>query len=155
LTDLYLLSTSPNSTPITLSSTTTTGGITDAFTIDGSRTLFGKNLVAVSGGFIGDFDALSLVGPATVTRIASNNWQAYATSGSKVVYNDTYDPGPSGLGTPTADIHVEDLSTAGGPTTLVSQAAANFYITSDRTTVVYSWNECADDTAGVYALEVP
>ena len=50
---------------------------------------------------------------------------------------------------------VVDLSSSAAPTVLVSQAYANFLVTSDQKTLVYSWNFAPGPLAGLWTMPVP
>jgi hypothetical protein len=93
--------------------------------------------------------------PATISQTF---WGGYPTSGAKVVYGDNVafvrQDGAYWVNG-YANVHSVDLSVTAAPTALVSGADANFYLTADRKTLVYSWNYCSGMTGGIYTLPVP
>lgn len=156
-TDMYLLSTTPadgGNTPTTLASTTAGANFGDAFTADNSRALFFPNVVmSGSAGYVGAYDTLPLPPSGMPKTIAQNVWEEFATSGAKTLYNDNYQSNAGFAG--AADIEAVDLAGTAAKTTLVSQADANFFVTSDKKTIVYSWSACPGAKAGVYTLAAP
>ncbi len=154
LYDLYLQSTAPGGATTALVTTPTGAFLNDWFTTDSSRVIFGANNKVAPYGFYGDFGALNLSalnGPSLT--VSTTVWSAYATKGSKAVYNDGYDIVFPQL--PTADIQVVDLANPTVRTKLVSHADGNFYLNSNKTKAVYSWTYCADDRAGLYVVDLP
>jgi hypothetical protein len=164
-TDMYLVSTTPadgGNTPMTLSSCTTSNmmlkcvgaNFGDAFTADSSRALFFPNVImSGAAGYVGAYDSLTLPPSGTPTTIAQNVWEEFASTGAKTLYNDNYASNAGFQG--AADIESIDLSTATAAKTLVSQADANFFLTADKKTIVYSWSACPGNNDGIYALPTP
>lgn len=154
-TDLYISSTAAGSTPVALVSTTTAAFFSDQWTIDGTQALFFGNVVLSGQGYIGDFEHAPLTAPITPATIAHNVWQGNATSGAKVLYNDNYVSGGPLYG--YADIESLDLGASGAtPTKLVTAADANYFITADKSTILYSFSACPSlGTPGVYSLAAP
>jgi hypothetical protein len=156
-TDMYLVSTTPadgGNTPTTLASMNTGANFGDAFTADNSRAIFFPNVImSGSAGYVGAYDSLPLPPSGMPKTIAQNVWEEFATSGAKTLYNDNYASNAGFAG--AADIEAVDLSTTAMPTTLVSQADANFFLTSDKKTIVYSWSACPGAKAGIYTQAAP
>ncbi|HTQ41880.1 MAG TPA: hypothetical protein VMI75_03915 [Polyangiaceae bacterium] len=158
-TDMYLLSTTPadgGNTPTTLASTAAGANFGDAFTADDKHVLFFPNVVmSGSAGYVGAYDTFPLPPPVGMmpTTIAQNVWEEFATTGAKTLYNDNYASNAGFAG--AADIESTDLSTTAMPTTLVSQADANFFLTADKGTIVYSWSACPGAKDGIYTLPAP
>ncbi len=153
-TDLYIVSTAAASTPVALVSGTNSAFFSQQWTTDGTQALYFGNVVLDSKGYIGDFGHAKLTAPITPTVIAHNVWQANATTAAKVLYNDNYVPSGPLYG--YADIEAIDLSTTAAATKLVSAADANYYVTPDNTTILYSFSACPNLGApGVYKLAAP
>jgi hypothetical protein len=144
-TDMYLASTSTPGTPTALVSTTGGTLYGDPFTTDSSHALYFQNIVMN----VGDFMAAPTAG-GMPAKLGSKVWINLATSGTKVLYNDNYAAGAMGA-TGTADIELADTAQAGAPKLLVTQADANFFLTSAKDTVVYSWSQVTDSRAGIWA----
>jgi hypothetical protein len=158
-TDMYLMSTTPadgGNTPTTLASMATGANFGDAFTADNTHVLFFPNVVmSGSAGYVGAYDTFTLPPPVGTmpTTIAQNVWEEFATTGSKTLYNDNYASNAGFAG--AADIESVDLSATATPTTIVSQADANFFLTADKSTIVYSWSACPGAKDGIYTLAAP
>ncbi|HEX8792144.1 MAG TPA: hypothetical protein VF765_14420 [Polyangiaceae bacterium] len=156
-TDMYLLSTTPadgGNTPTTLASMASGANFGDPFTTDNSRAIFFPNVVmSGSAGYVGAYDSLTLPPSGMPKTIAQNVWEEFATSGAKTLYNDNYASNAGFAG--AADIESVDLGGTASATTLVSQADANFFLTADKKTIVYSWSACPGAKAGIYTLAAP
>jgi len=153
-TDLYIMSTAAASTPVALVGTTTEAFFSQQWTTDGTQALYFGNVVLDGMGYVGDFGHAKLTAPITPTTIAHDVWQANTTTGAKVLYNDNYVPGGPLYG--YADIEALDLSTTAAATKLVTAADANYYVTADNTTILYSFSACPNlGTPGVYTLAAP
>jgi hypothetical protein len=157
-TDMYLVTTTPadgGNAPVTLAKTTAGANFGDAFTADNTHVLFFPNVImSGSAGYVGAYDTYALPASGGLpTTIAQNVWEEFATSGAKTLYNDNYASNAGFAG--AADIESVDLAGTAQATTLVSQADANFFLTSDKKTIVYSWSACPGGTAGIYALAAP
>jgi hypothetical protein len=89
------------------------------------------------------------------TNIAHNSWLAGTLSTSKVTYNDNYVAGGPIYG--YADIETIDLgASTPTPTKLVTGADADYYVTADLSTIVYSFSACPNlGTPGVYTVPAP
>jgi hypothetical protein len=152
-TDLQLLSTAAGSTAQTLCPTTTGAIFGDAFTVDDTQALFFCNV----GSGVGDFDAVKLMAGATVTTVAKASvWDEAALSAAKVSYNNNWTQPASNKVFGYADIQAQDLSTTAAATTIVSHADANYYLTADRTKLIYSFSACpSSGTPGIYVISAP
>ncbi len=154
LYDIHLLPNAPNSTSVPLLTSTTGAFLNDWFTTDNAYVIFGANNKPAAYGYYGDFASVPLATPNAAPLTVSNTvWSAYATKGSKTVYNDGYEIVFPSL--PTADIQVVDVANPGKRTKLASHADANFYLSPDKTKALYSWAYCADDRAGLYLVDLP
>ncbi len=158
-TDMYLVSTTPadgGNAPTTLTSKTTGANFGDAFTADNTHVLFFPNVImSGSAGYVGTYDTFPLPPPTGMlpTAIAQNVWEEFATTGAKTLYNDNYASNAGFAG--AADIEAADLGGTAMPTTLVSQADANFFVTADKSTIVYSWSACPGAKDGIYTVAAP
>jgi hypothetical protein len=158
-TDMYLVTTTPadgGNTPTTLTSTPTGANFGDAFTADNTHVLFLPDvLMSGSAGYVGAYDTYTLPPPMGTmpTTIAQNVWEEFATTGAKTLYNDNYASNAGFAG--AADIEAVDLAGTAMPTTLVSQADANFFVTADKSTIVYSWSACPGAKDGIYTVAAP
>lgn len=157
-TDMYLFSTTPadgGNASTTLTSATTGANFGDPFTADSSHVLFFPNITTSgTSGYVGSYDDFALPPSGTPATISNNVWEEFATTGAKTVFDDNYQPniGFSGYG----DIKSIDLSASGAmPTTLVSSADANFFVTADKKNVVYSWSACPGAKDGIYTVAAP
>jgi hypothetical protein len=123
-----------------------------SFTSDSSQAVFFTNVSCSECG--GTLQAAPTGGGPSVVLSASA-WQDDATSGAKVLLGDNYSKtgGVSFWG--HADIEAVDL--AKGPTLqpIVPAADAPFYLTSDKTRVVYGLSYMAGQMAGLWVLPVP
>ena len=158
-TDMYLVSTTPadgGNTPTTLANMATGANFGDAFTADNTHVLFFPDVVmSGSAGYVGAYDTYTLPPPVGMmpTTIAQNVWEEFTTTGAKTLYNDNYASNAGFAG--AADIEAVDLAGTAMPTTLVSQADANFFVTPDKSTIVYSWSACPGAKAGIYTVAAP
>jgi hypothetical protein len=151
-TDMYLVSTTPEDggTPTPLASMPNGGNFYDAFTADDSQALF---LTPINQNGVAPFLHLPLPPTSAAATITMNAWVELATTGTKVVYADNWSSGGS---SGYADIKGVDVAaTTPAPKTLVTSADANFFVTADKLTVVYSWNFCSGVTGGIYTVAAP
>jgi len=122
-----------------------TDSITTTKTLEGSVTSGNLNAVAVSGGM--------------PVQLGTSVWQEAAGPGSKVIFNPNWNA-PANYGFGTADLQEIDLSKGmSSVKTLVSQADANFYLTADKKTIVYSYSTGGGGQpsvqAGLWAMPTP
>jgi hypothetical protein len=89
------------------------------------------------------------------TLTFDGTWSFFPTSLGKVVFDDHYDPAGGVGSNGTADIEWLDTTNGAAPTVLVSQADANFFVTADHATVVYSWSYLHGQGGGIWSLPVP
>jgi len=96
-----------------------------------------------------------MTGATKTTVAAADVWQENAVSAAKVLYNDHYIGGGASDG--YADIESVDLSASPlAPTTVVSHADANYFLSADRTKLIYSFSSCPNlGTAGIYVIAAP
>ena len=155
LSDIWVTSTAAGSTAKHVVTAALGALMGDAFTFDNKYATFYQNVTLQgTSAYVGDYDSLLLPPTGMQTDFAMLVWQNYSgASGAKTIYNDNYQAGSNNG---RADIKVKDLSQTGGmPTLLTQQADANIFLTSDKTTIVYSWNVCPGGQTGVWATPVP
>ena len=94
---------------------------------------------------------------ATVTTVAKASvWDEAALSAAKVSYNNNWTQPASNKVFGYADIQAQDLSTTAAASTIVSHADANYYLTADRTKLIYSFSACPSaGTPGIYVIPAP
>jgi hypothetical protein len=151
-TDLYLASAATTGSA-TLLGSAPAAVFGDAFTANSGYALYFANLDTDTG--TGTFTAAncSAPGDAGGTVIGMDAWEDFASSGTKVVYNDNFMQG-MGSGGQTADLKSVDVS-APVPTLLVSQADANFFLSPDKTKIIYTWTYETGSQAGLWVLPAP
>jgi hypothetical protein len=122
-----------------------------SFTADSSRVLYVDN--AANGA--GDYHVATTAG-GPGAKLASRMWLGFATTGTRVVYEDGFVPGV-GLGAQgIADIESVDVSSASPqPTLLVNQADPGLYLTSAGNRLVYSMTSCALGSEGIWVMPTP
>jgi hypothetical protein len=164
LSNVILGSTMTAGAPKPLVMSPTSSSIGDDFTTDSKFAIYTDTITAtttVSGSVTsGNLNVVSL-GSSTATpmQLGTSVWQEAAGPGSKVIYNPMWTP-PANLGFGVADLHEIDLS-ASPPAdkTLVTQADANFFLTADKSTIVYSFSTGGGGSptamSGLWAMPVP
>lgn len=122
----------------------------DAFTTDGTRLLFYTNVATG----VGDFKSVDLAG-GTASTISTNVWVSYNTPKPKgAIFNDNWKAGAMGTNG-RADIKViDDTSTTDAPTTIVTKAEADFYLSKDHSKLVYAYFATVGKE-GVYVTPLP
>jgi hypothetical protein len=146
LADLYLVSaTTPGAASAVVKTATASP---EGFSTDSTFSVFGTNFPMDFGPATYDLEASKTSGGASakVLSVASG---ALFTTGSKLVCNTN-----QSKSTGAADIVSIDLSATGAPTTLVTQADPNLFLTSTKQ-VVYSWYCNENAKAGVWTLTPP
>jgi hypothetical protein len=152
--DMFLLSTAATNTPSQISMGSSAAPYGQAFTADSNYAVFDD---AVSGG-VGTLYVAPTDGSGNPVAVGQNSWIDDEPKGSLVVFNvncgnctTMYVPG-------TADIQYLDLAKTMTPSTLVTQADYNFYLTKDKTKLVYSWHPTGTmgaSKAGVWVWPLP
>ena len=148
--DLYVASATAPGMATALATMPTSAFFGDPFTLDSRYALFFTNVMSDG---TGDFYAGASTGAPT--KATSNAWQEYATSGSRGLVNDNYNPSGGSSGNGIADIEAFDATNPTVLKTLVTAADANFYPTPARDAIVYSWSCAQSARAGLWALAVP
>jgi hypothetical protein len=127
----------------------------DAFTADSSQVLFFTSIQSSPEGspFGALYAGVASSGAVTELSASSNTVWAYG-AGTKVVYADNL----LFEATTTLDIKAADVT--GGPTTLISHGAtagsgAAFFLSPDKTKIVYSWTSPGTENGGIYVAPVP
>jgi pentapeptide MXKDX repeat protein len=149
--DLVLASARTQGAATTLSATSNSAIYGDAFTADSAYALYFTNVDVTKA--VGDFYVARSSG-GLQAKVTSAAWSVAATTGSKVLFNDNC-PSCSSTSAGSADIRAVDATDLAAPTTLVSQASANFFVTMAKDKVVYAWTCMQDSSAGVYVIPVP
>jgi hypothetical protein len=149
--DIYVASatTAGSATAILGSATGTFYG--SPFTADSSRVLYVDN--AMNGA--GDYHVAPTTGGPAI-KLASRMWIGFATTGTRVVFEDGFVPGV-GLNTQgVADIRSVDVSAASpAPALLVNQADPGLFFTSARDRLIYSLTSCARGSEGIWVMAAP
>jgi hypothetical protein len=146
LTNLFLVSAT---TPGTASNIVNSATVNAAgFTADSSYSVFGTGFPTDFGAAAYDLEASKTSGGAAAKVLSAVGGPLF-TTGSKLVSNTN--PSKS---TGASDIVELDLSTTNPPTTLVTQADPNLFLTSTNQ-VMYSWYCNEDAKAGLWTLTPP
>ncbi len=151
--DLYVASATAAGTAQTLSMTANVGPYSTAnplFTADASHLVFASDTTLTGLSTL----HVSLPGGADASTY-TDVWSFEPTVGSKLVFNDDYDPAGGVGSNGTADIEWLDTSKTAPKTVLVSQADANFFVTADHATLVYSWSYLPTKSGGIWTLPIP
>ena len=153
LGDLHLVSTTVAGSPVTLTSDPTGALFGDAFTTDSTFALYYPTTtnVAAIGGLIGPLSAVA-VAAGTPKMIGDKIWLSYAAKGSIVVYNDNfYAKGAKNHG--RFDLKFVDVK-SGSPTMVAQNAEADFFVTADKTSIVYVFG-LNTPASGLYQYKIP
>jgi hypothetical protein len=153
--DLNLISTTGPSTAVQLSMTDTAALYGQGFTQDSNWAVFDDNAL----GYVGTLTVAPTTGTGTPVALGTKSWIDSEPTGSLVIFNvncgncsTMYVPG-------TADIQYVDLSKGMTPTTIVTQADYYYYLTKDKTKVVYTWHPTSPGAptsqAGVWVWNLP
>lgn len=171
-TSLYLQSLVPTAGAYPAPTSLSTGEdvYTLGFSADGTYLLYSTNatlngiqLGQPNGGYVGTLKTVSLAAGATPVSInlAQSIWNATGTHGTKLIYNWNYQVAPYGTqaggfinGSAYADIYSGDAATAAEGTVMVAQADANYYLSSDKSKIIYSFSHFAMSD-GVYVVAAP
>jgi hypothetical protein len=163
-TNTILGSTTTAGMPTTLVSQATSSPIGDDFTSDSKFAIYTDSItptMTVSGNVTsGNLNVVPLTGAGAMPiQLGTAVWQEAAGLGSKVIFNPNWTP-PANLGLGVADLTAIDLSVATpAAKTLVTQADANFYLTKDKGTIVYSFSTGGGGQptamSGLWAMPVP
>jgi hypothetical protein len=141
------------------------------FSADGTYLLYSTNATSngieapePSAGYVGTLYTVPLVANATPVKInvGLTVWDATGTHGTTLIYNWNYEPyaisgGATGSGingSAYADIWTADAKTAATGTVLVASADANYYLSQDKTKLIYSFTH-GESTDGVYIVNAP
>jgi hypothetical protein len=151
--DLYLTSAT---TPVAAATTLTSAAVVqpvfgfavDPFTVDSTHVLYSYPPPADGGA--GAFPSLyaAPVTGGTPVPLGFTVSSAFGTSGAKIVFDVAGAYG--GL-----DLLANDTSTSDPSTTLVSLVDPMFFLTADRSTIVYTWSYSDISVAGLYAMTAP
>lgn len=153
--DLYLAPVS-GGTKITLSTDPASAVFGDPYTADGTMAIYYANVSASGNALVGDLTVLDLgAAGAKGVKIAGSVWVSYGPKGKTVAYNDNWLSG--GAGTEgTADLKVVDAANPTSSVKLIApQAENNFYITGDKTKIIFATNDPSFSKPGLYAATIP
>jgi hypothetical protein len=166
-TDSLLASSTTAGTPQKLNSMQNSSPIGDSFTTDSKFAIYTDTIMqkmTMSGAVTaGNLNAVATTGMATPLALnpmmASDVWQNAAGPGSKIIYNPNWNA-PTMFGFGTADLMEIDMSqSAPAGKVLVTQADANFFLTTDHATIAYSYSVGAtgqpSSMSGLWAMPVP
>jgi hypothetical protein len=149
LSDMYLASATKPGTPMTLSATPTAGVFGDAFTTDGSHALYFAAVDQATE--TGTLDALAF-GSDAPTALTNSGYEAWATTGAKIVFSDHYTwTGSRGH----TDVRTVDTSGSAEATLIVNQADSEVFLSPERDQVVYTWSLEDSPRAGLYVAPIP
>jgi hypothetical protein len=154
--DLYVASATAAGTAETLSMTASLGSAGTSTPVPPVFTADASHLVFSSDPTLTGLSTLHVALPSGANpRTFPDVWFFQPTTAGKIVFDDGYDP-TGGVGSNgTADIESLDTTSAAAPTVLVSQADANFFVTADQKTLVYSWSFLSGKSAGIWTLPLP
>jgi hypothetical protein len=149
--DIYIASAATAGPANAILSSTTGSFYGSAFTADSSRVLYVDNTMNGAG----DYHVAPTTGGPGV-QIATQMWIGFATTGTKVVFQDNFVPSVGLNAQGIADIESIDVSAA-APTSslLVNQADPNLYFTSAGSSIVYSLTFCAVGSQGIWVMPTP
>jgi hypothetical protein len=146
--DLLLASATASLPPQLLSPDTDSATLWDAFTADASRVLYVTRATDLLTGHLQS----QPVGGGSVTAHGDGVWAVRATAGARIVFNDQYVAVPKRPG--RAVLRAVDTAGAARPTTIATDAGADFFLTQARDRVVFSFDD-GSDRAGLYVAPLP
>lgn len=111
------------------------------FTADSSRALFIGSLSSVTG--LGAFKSRAITDSVIATHGSTEVWTKWATTGTRVVFNDKTDKG-------TSDIKVVDTAKSDAPTLVVAGAHSEMFLDPSKGKVVYTL-----PSGGVWVAAIP
>jgi hypothetical protein len=147
-TDLFAASALSAGSAIMLSTETTASATTagDAFTADSTYALY---LTGLTTNFTGTLDAYPLAAGGPAVMVGSGTWEAYATQGSQIVYNQND-------ANAKADLAWMDLSVPGSLEVIVSQAGQYFLLGPAKDQIVYTFaGSPGGSLDGLWIVPVP
>ena len=156
LSDLFLTSTVPPNSKMTLSASTDASIIGAAFTSDSTHVLYRTQSERPSPSpanlLVGVFQSMSVMGgPPVVHGTRVSVWQA--AQGSKVVFCNNYRYEPLGPPLGRCDLYWVDTDGQQAPHPIAPRVEANVYVTPDKKRVVFSVTR--DPDAGIFAFSLP
>jgi hypothetical protein len=151
--DLNLISNTLLATPTVLLASDTGAVFNDAFTADSKYALYYTSFTTEgTAGAVGDLFAFPVAGGSAITVSKNAVWESNYLSGSKIIYNDNFqldEAGDFGY----ADISTMDVSAATPtPTPIIQLADENYFLTTDRVTLVFALNQGNTTTDGLYSF---
>jgi hypothetical protein len=158
---LYLVANSGTPTPIGIVTTPSAGIFGDFFTADSKYAVYITQLTnapAMVQGGIGQLDVWDIAGAKTIAvSKGATCWDSNTLTGSTLLYNDNIQTSGSSATVAVADIKTVDVSAATlSPTVIQAEADYNYYLSADKTVLIYSITYACDTTAaGIYAYTLP
>ncbi len=154
LTDLLLTSATMAGTPATLATAQSSNIVGSAYTNDSSHAVYFTGYDP--GTRMGTLNAFAVGGTQGVV-LGTKSYLAWASGNTKVVFLDDLMTGMLSGMHGTGTIKVVDTAASGMPmpTTVVTGANADFYLSPMGDKIVYALNMQAGPMAGIYAAPVP
>jgi hypothetical protein len=122
----------------------------DPISADQKYAIFYTNVSAGAG----DIETIDITAAGAKATIQANNtWVSYSPKGSLVIYNDNWGTGGNGS-EGVADIRLVDAG-SGTRNYIAIQAENNFYISPDKTKVIFSTNDPSFAKGGLYTATFP
>jgi hypothetical protein len=155
--DLYLASTTTAGAPTPLAINPTAAVYGQGFTADSNFAVYDDG---VAGG-VGTLYVQPTSGSGMPAQLGAASWIDNEPTGSLVLFNANCNNCMTMYIAGQADIEYVDLSKGTTPTTLVTQADYYFYLTKDKSKLVYSWHPSsspsgdAGSLAGIWVWQVP
>jgi hypothetical protein len=122
----------------------------DPISADQKFAIFYTN-VSAGAGDVNTIDITAAGAKATIQ--ANNTWVSYSPKGSLVIYNDNWGSGGNGS-EGVADLRIVDAG-SGARNYIAIQAENNFYISPDKTKVIFSTNDPSFTKGGLYTATFP
>ena len=138
-------------TAVTLDSATDGALFGDRFTADGKYAVFYTSVATGTGNLtVKDVSVATDKGK----QLTSAVWTGYSPKGSMLTYNDNWQTGGTGVNG-TADIRLIDVSSPATNKLVAAQADDNFYLSNDKTKIVFVTSDPSFIKSGAYVANVP
>jgi hypothetical protein len=161
--NVLLASASTAGTPQVLNMQATSSPIGDSFTGDSKFAIYTDTITMTmtSSGNVtsGNLNVVATSGSAMPMQLGMAVWQDAAGPASKVIFNPNW-TAPTNTGFGTADLTEIDMSQATpSAQVLVTAADANFFLTSDKMNIVYTYSNGGSSRptaqSGLWAMPTP
>jgi hypothetical protein len=162
-TNVILASTMTPGTPQMLVTTAGSQALGDSWTTDSKFAIYTDTILmtTTAAGMVtsGNVSVVGLTAGAMPMPLGMSVWQVETGPASKILFNPNW-TAPTNTGFGTADLMEIDMSQASPTaTTLVTAADANFFPTSDKKTIVYSYSNGGSgrptSQSGLWAMPTP